>query len=533
MKNIFALVLCISLFTVNASAQKTKTRSNDLRLLSIRTDYFTNGTFIPGDSVIYTYSGNRGGGGYLYKGETHQLFDSKQSFTLTDGVWKPYARSANTYDANNNLLTYTHESYDGTNWVDGQKEEHIRFSQHSFEDVLTRYVGSGNFWIGQSKQLCTFNAQGDVTEELVQCFDTATNTWVNGYKWNSQYDGDRRITEQIRSFWKNGAWVNNIKTTWKYDFQGNTIIWKEQNWDGAKWIDRSTIASTYNDKRKLLTQLHGDQIAVTNPNTGRVEYHTTMDSTINTYDALGRTTTTRIVHLDKEWHNKSLILNTYLPNNGGGVSLTFNENETTNLWDSSRREFSYNDKQGRRRGDSTQYFLGPNQWVTTLFDSVSLDHDGHLLVDFTKQHEAAGVPPKYNLPYQYNLMTYLPSGQLKTFEACKVEGGVESPWYITNYNYEEYEAPANIEKPSAKIATRAYPNPFTREFTVEFNSDKPQPVTLLLYDITGKLLTRTESSAGIGTNRIEWDDTMKLASGVYTYELIAGNTIGSGKMVVE
>ncbi|UCC78986.1 MAG: T9SS type A sorting domain-containing protein [Candidatus Zixiibacteriota bacterium] len=77
-----------------------------------------------------------------------------------------------------------------------------------------------------------------------------------------------------------------------------------------------------------------------------------------------------------------------------------------------------------------------------------------------------------------------------------------------------------------------YPNPFNSSTTVEFSLDKPQFVTLTIYDLTGrKIRALLHEEKPSGTHRIFFDGS-GLSSGVYFYRLQAGDAVETKRMVL-
>ena len=86
--------------------------------------------------------------------------------------------------------------------------------------------------------------------------------------------------------------------------------------------------------------------------------------------------------------------------------------------------------------------------------------------------------------------------------------------------------------PQEFSAWKNYPNPFNASTVIEFSLEKPQFVTLTVYDLLGreiKTLMNEERSAG--KHRISFDAS-SLSSGVYFYRLRAGDRVESKRMVL-
>ncbi len=88
------------------------------------------------------------------------------------------------------------------------------------------------------------------------------------------------------------------------------------------------------------------------------------------------------------------------------------------------------------------------------------------------------------------------------------------------------------ELPTDIILDQNYPNPFNPATTIKFNLDRPQKVTLGVYDLTGRkvaLLVNELKTAG--TYHVTFDGSL-LASGLYIYQLRTTNQILTRKMML-
>lgn len=96
-----------------------------------------------------------------------------------------------------------------------------------------------------------------------------------------------------------------------------------------------------------------------------------------------------------------------------------------------------------------------------------------------------------------------------------------------------------VETPAARLALHQNrPNPFNPSTTIAFDLPHELVVSLEVYDVSGRLVTRLigEEKLGPGPHSIEWngDDARgtSVSSGIYIYRLVAGKNIISRKMVL-
>ncbi len=82
-----------------------------------------------------------------------------------------------------------------------------------------------------------------------------------------------------------------------------------------------------------------------------------------------------------------------------------------------------------------------------------------------------------------------------------------------------------------------HPNPFNSETVIRFSLSKPAEVTLVIYNTLGqKVKTLMQGYLKAGTTSVNWDGKDQkgntVSSGIYLYELKAGNQTESKRMVL-
>lgn len=88
------------------------------------------------------------------------------------------------------------------------------------------------------------------------------------------------------------------------------------------------------------------------------------------------------------------------------------------------------------------------------------------------------------------------------------------------------------EVPSGFSLGQNYPNPFNPSTTIKFDIQKSGPVTLKVYDVTGKEV-RSLVNEKLGTGTYEYNfNASNLNSGVYFYKLVSGNYSETRKMLL-
>lgn len=77
----------------------------------------------------------------------------------------------------------------------------------------------------------------------------------------------------------------------------------------------------------------------------------------------------------------------------------------------------------------------------------------------------------------------------------------------------------------------AYPNPVQSLLTIRFDSDFATDVSLLIYDLSGVFLLKTEKSFHPGRNQDIAVQVNNLPAGVYLFSIVSGGNVKSGKFI--
>ena len=91
--------------------------------------------------------------------------------------------------------------------------------------------------------------------------------------------------------------------------------------------------------------------------------------------------------------------------------------------------------------------------------------------------------------------------------------------------------------PQTPVLGQNYPNPFNSETAIAFSLPRTAAVALELYNLTGqKVATLLEGTHSAGNHSLHWngrDDAGRpLASGVYIYRLLTGDTAHTRKLLL-
>ena len=110
-------------------------------------------------------------------------------------------------------------------------------------------------------------------------------------------------------------------------------------------------------------------------------------------------------------------------------------------------------------------------------------------------------------------------------------------WQVEKWYFDGDKAVLGIEQLSSKVPQQFvlyqnYPNPFNPVTTIKFAVQQSGPVTLNVYNISGqKVATLINNQLPAGTYSVTFDGS-RLPSGIYFYQLTAGNHRATRKMIL-
>ncbi len=99
------------------------------------------------------------------------------------------------------------------------------------------------------------------------------------------------------------------------------------------------------------------------------------------------------------------------------------------------------------------------------------------------------------------------------------------------------ENAGNSSQPASFELAQNFPNPFNPETTISFRMERPAFAELEIYNLKGeRIRTLVSTSLPAGTHVVRWNGTddrgTRLASGVYTYRLKAGEVVKARTMLL-
>jgi hypothetical protein len=136
---------------------------------------------------------------------------------------------------------------------------------------------------------------------------------------------------------------------------------------------------------------------------------------------------------------------------------------------------------------------------------------------------------------QLNGRTY--TDYLSAARTLKIQSGTGGIFRVTFERTAATGIAVNEEPVRTFELQQNYPNPFNPSTTIRYTVKEDGPVRLEVFDVTGRMVkTLMSAFQSRGTHTILWDGTtdtgIKVASGMYYYDLVSGGATQYKKAVV-
>jgi hypothetical protein len=195
------------------------------------------------------------------------------SYTLQTGNdsagWTNTWRYSNTYNANNQELSYKLEKWGGANWVLNSLSEKVydangllissggdsyrRLYTYNAEALLetetSQYFTGGN-WVNLEQITYTYYPSSTLLETQTY-WSWAAGAWNISYREVFQYDANGNNTQELTESLVQNQWTPDFRLTLEYDAQNNLVYWIRSDWDGVAWKDDTRQFNTFDQNNNF------------------------------------------------------------------------------------------------------------------------------------------------------------------------------------------------------------------------------------------------------------------------------------------
>jgi len=345
---------------------------------------------------------------------------------------------------------------------------------------LSSYVHStwdGNKWIPDWREIKTYNSEGKLLTSINE--DQFGNQWKPNTRQTYTYDSLGQQVNYLIELRKDEQWNNSIKNSSIYDSLGNEIESISENWVDTCWLYSSKITISYLENGLKASYL----IEEWSENKWNKDIEGVFE-----YDAHENLIKTTV----RQWNGTE-----WLNSVRGG--FTYENNNITEQWiqiwdstqwiNSDRMVFSYDENGCRKNG---RYEIWSNEhWLPAI---------GPIVFDITKEFRIGFITNEINFYYSSTTEVDEEENLLTTFKLYQ-----------------------------------NFPNPFNPTTKIKFSIPTvktPYMASLRVFDVLGKeVTTLVNEEKSAGEYEVQFDGS-GLPSGIYFYQLKAGDYVETKKLIL-
>ncbi|MCW8811723.1 MAG: T9SS type A sorting domain-containing protein [Ignavibacteriaceae bacterium] len=351
-----------------------------------------------------------------------------------------------------------------------------------------------------------------------------------------EYNIDDKIVEWTKFFNDiNGNWQIDFKEEYFYDTHYNLIREIYFDWYNAEWDSLNQILYEYNLDDKLILSTIQWYVTGSWGNDARSTYK---------YDQAGNEITSLTeLWQNNQWTNSSMLYNYYSTENRRDSLLS--QNWDGNKWQNySRTSFYYDSLTTFLNYAIAQLWTG-NQFQNSFKLNIINDELGNQIQQLEEIWNGNAWVNDIKRVYTY-IWNYFESCNAELWNGTNWEPG-DTPILVDNpdgfkiaiitHSISIYYIIVNVEStnpntPSDFSLLQNYPNPFNPTTSLQYAIGSRQFVTLKVYDLLGReIATLVNEEKPAGEYEVEFNAT-NLPSGIYFYQLNAGEFTEVKKMIL-
>jgi flagellar hook assembly protein FlgD len=341
--------------------------------------------------------------------------------------------------------------------------------------------------------------------------------WENFYKQEKLFDSNGRLIDYSFFSWTNGLWKEIRFSTRGYNNAGFETLRIEKDTVAGVLTNRDFHGTTYDtlNRKTFYTwqkwvngnwQFYLDDQYHYNGNSLRLDSveHKFWDTNTNSFKKSGRSF--------------------YLYNGQGQLVQKIRQQLQTNTYtNSSMLEFGYDNFGNKNATVSFNWDNANNSWRPSSGDYYTFDIQGR-----TTEYVIKQVDNNNQLKNVGRTQTTFASDSSIIIETGA--NWINGTWVVLYKNEWVFEnvGVTSIEDFSENKATlKTYPNPFTTNTIIEFESVKAAEATIQIADYTGRIVFESQQMVLSGKNSFLWNAVDKngtaLTSGMYFLKLKSNN----------
>lgn len=355
----------------------------------------------------------------------------------------------------------------------------------------TYYYLDNSNWVLDLKWEITYNGQGQAVK--FSRYILVSNVLQENYRITRTFNTNGYLIEQLEQQVSNGVATNVYNKIYTRDANGNLTDYIYQTWNNNTWVNNSRTISTF---------ITGTALA----------------DTVVRYD-----------WVSNAWRPLSRDVNTYNTNGLNTLQNIEAYNTNTQLWDNYRKiEKSYNASGKISSWDDYSWIGSWKLLVELSYTTYTGDYYGRCI---RKEYDTNTGQTENR--FRYDNVFNQDGWRIKNKQYEWLNNTWQEVSY-TDYTFEEVVL-SGISNLNEEKFIKAYPNPFTQNTFIEFETIRPGETTIEIYNTTGQKIQQYQVNTIQGANNLLWQgDDMNgytVPAGVYLVRIQNGNSLQFTRLI--
>lgn len=351
-----------------------------------------------------------------------------------------------------------------------------------------------------------------------------------------EYDKNDNITEQLIGGWTGSGWFYDLKDEFFYDENQKLLLRLNLGLNGTSWDSLTRFNYEYNPQGQITQYTIQEYITDHWENFGRVS---------SEYDLNGNEIQSLTEEWQNGWQNLHMFTN-YFSNINRRDSLLFQVWDSTEWENYGKTTFTYNQQTG-----FLDYFIAEiwnnGTWEKYINRRITNDQNGNQTLQVDQVWNGSNWENSIRRFFTYDGLNYT----LTAF--CELWNGTE--WYLDDgdiiienpdgfiigfimmNNVFIYYKTTGVNGEINSLADnyflyQNYPNPFNSTTKIKYTIPLSGKVTLKIFDLMGNVVATVVDNYQTTGNYEVTFRADNLTSGIYFYQLQAGNFRATKKFVL-
>lgn len=336
-------------------------------------------------------------------------------------------------------------------------------------------------WLMQNRDHYTYNNGGTEYTNLIRLNkdNNTTMAWLESTQQIRTFNAQDKLDTDESMYWDGDDWVNSSRSVYTYDGSGNNNLITHFNFIDPDWIENGNTSNSFNGSNLVIETVsqYINPITMLTENVGKDIFTYSGDLLMSQEYYHWNT-------VENDWDATAFFRNLY----------TYSGTLVDNITNQS------NDGMG-------------GGWVnSSLFENTYIDNnlDVQTVKTWDDINDIWQDSSQTRYTYDMNDLFF----EINTFYWVFPE------FWVPNFRFIPYYSEAALSLTDKKLLDgKAYPNPFKSELNISLKSVLKNEGILQIFDIQGKLISKTELNKGVKTISI---NNPYLSKGLYFIHVTSG-----------